>query len=42
MSQKSRHERLLTALVRDGSWNDEDLDTLKGEIDRVRKERKQS
>ena len=34
--------QMMTALVRDGSWNDEDLDTLKSEIDRVRKERKQS
>ena len=34
--------QMMTALVRDGSWNDEDLDTLKSEIDRARKERKQS
>ena len=34
--------QMMTALVRDGSWNDEDLETLKSEIDRVRKERKQS
>jgi predicted transcriptional regulator len=32
--------RMMTALVADGSWSDEDLDILKTEIDRVRKERK--
>src|SRR5687767_6360962 len=34
--------QMLTALVREGSWDDKDLDTLKREIDRARKERKQS
>jgi predicted transcriptional regulator len=33
--------QMMTALVRDGSWSVEDLDALKAEIDRVRKERKQ-
>jgi len=33
--------RMMTALVSEGSWSDEDLDGLKAEIDRVRKERKQ-
>lgn len=31
---------MMTALVSEGSWSDEDLDMLKAEIDRVRKERK--
>ena len=31
---------MMTALVSEGSWSDEDLDTLKKEIERVRKERK--
>jgi predicted transcriptional regulator len=30
---------MLTSLVRDGSWSDEDLAALRTEIDRVRKER---
>jgi predicted transcriptional regulator len=30
---------MLTSLVRDGSWSDEDLAALRAEIDRVRKER---
>jgi predicted transcriptional regulator len=34
-------KQMMTALVADGSWSDEDLDLLKTEIDRVRKERKQ-
>ena len=34
--------QMMTALVREGSWDDEDLDALRREIDRVRKERKQS
>ena len=34
--------QMMTALVREGSWEDEELDSLKSEIDRVRKERKQS
>lgn len=32
---------MVTALVREGSWTDEDLTTLRAEIERVRKERKQ-
>lgn len=31
---------MVTALVREGSWTDEDLTTLRTEIERVRKERK--
>lgn len=34
--------QLMTALVAEESWTDEDLESLKIEIDRVRKERKQS
>ena len=34
-------KQMMTALVSEGSWSDEDLQTLKAEIDRVRKERKQ-
>jgi BlaI family penicillinase repressor len=34
--------QMMTALVRDGAWSDEDLDELRSEIDRVRRERKQS
>ena len=34
-------KQMMTSLVTDGSWSDEDLDVLKAEIDRVRKERKQ-
>ena len=34
--------QMLTALVREGSWSVEDLEALRAEIDRVRKERKQS
>ena len=33
--------QMVTALVREGSWNDEDLDALKAEIERARKGRKQ-
>ncbi|WP_035357387.1 BlaI/MecI/CopY family transcriptional regulator [Edaphobacter aggregans] len=33
---------MLTALVREGSWSAEDLETLRAEIDRAQKERKQS
>lgn len=33
---------MLTALVREASWSVEDLEALRTEIDRVRKERKQS
>jgi len=32
--------QMMTALVREGSWDDEDLDALKAEIERVRKGRK--
>ena len=31
---------MMTALVSEGSWSDEDLETLKKEIERVRRERK--
>jgi BlaI family penicillinase repressor len=34
-------KQMMTALVSEASWSDEDLQTLKAEIDRVRKERKQ-
>jgi predicted transcriptional regulator len=34
-------KQMMTSLVADGSWTDEDLEVLKTEIDRVRKERKQ-
>ena len=33
-------KRMMTALVAEGSWSDDDLEALRGEIDRVRKERK--
>src|SRR5688572_5986186 len=33
--------QMMTALVAEGSWSDDDLDVLKAEIERVRKERKQ-
>jgi predicted transcriptional regulator len=32
---------MMTSLVADASWTDKDLDALKSEIDRVRRERKQ-
>jgi predicted transcriptional regulator len=32
--------RMMTALVAEASWTDEELDALKSEIDRIRKERK--
>ena len=32
--------QMMTALVSEGSWTDEELDGLRNEIDRVRKERK--
>jgi BlaI family transcriptional regulator, penicillinase repressor len=32
--------RMMTALVSEASWTDEELDALRGEIDRVRKERR--
>lgn len=34
-------KQMMTALVAEGSWSDDDLDGLRAEIDRVRKERKQ-
>ena len=34
--------RMMTALVSEGSWSDDDLERLRAEIDRVRKDRKQS
>jgi BlaI family penicillinase repressor len=34
-------KQMMTALVAEGSWTDDDLDVLRAEIDRVRKERKQ-
>jgi predicted transcriptional regulator len=34
--------QLVTALVRDDSWSDDELQELRSEIDRVRKERKRS
>jgi BlaI family transcriptional regulator, penicillinase repressor len=34
--------QMMTALVAEGSWSDDDLDTLEAEIDRVRRERRQS
>ena len=33
--------QLMTALVREGSWSEDDLKELQSEIERVRKERKQ-
>jgi BlaI family penicillinase repressor len=33
--------QMMTALVADGSWSDDDLEGLRAEIDRVRRERKQ-
>ncbi len=32
--------RMITALLREGDWTDEELETLRAELDRVRKERK--
>lgn len=32
--------RMVTALLRDGDWTDDELDALRIELDRVRKERK--
>ena len=34
--------RMMTALVAEGSWSDDDLATLEAEIDRVRRERRPS
>ena len=33
-------KQMMTSLVADSSWTDDELDTLRGEIDRVRNERK--
>ena len=33
-------KQMMTSLVAEGSWSDEELELLKTEIDRVRKERK--
>ena len=33
--------QMMTALVREGTWTSEDLDALRAEIDRARKERKE-
>lgn len=35
-------KQMMTALVAEASWTDEELDALKAEIDRVRTERKKS
>jgi BlaI family penicillinase repressor len=35
-------KKMMTAMVGDASWSDEDLDELRAEIDRVRSERKSS
>ena len=35
-------KQMMTALVKEGSWTDDDLDALKAEIEQARKERKQS
>jgi hypothetical protein len=32
---------MMTALVREGSWTDDDLDLLRAEIEQARKQRKQ-
>ena len=34
-------KQMMTALVSESSWTDDDLEALRSEIDRVRKERKQ-
>jgi predicted transcriptional regulator len=34
--------QMAAALVREGSWSDDEVETLRSEIERVRKERKQS
>jgi BlaI family transcriptional regulator, penicillinase repressor len=34
-------KEMMTSLVADGSWSDDELEGLKAEIDRVRQERKQ-
>jgi BlaI family transcriptional regulator, penicillinase repressor len=35
-------KQMMTALVAEADWSDDDLETLKAEIDRVRRERRQS
>jgi predicted transcriptional regulator len=34
------HRLMMMSLLRDGAWSDEDLEALRREIDRVRRERK--
>jgi predicted transcriptional regulator len=34
-------QQMMTALVREGSWRDEDLEALRAEIDKARKERRE-
>ena len=34
--------RMVTALLREGDWTDEELDTLRDELERLRRERTQS
>ena len=34
--------RMVASLVREGSWSDEEIEALRSEIERVRKERKRS
>lgn len=36
------HRHLVTSLLRDEEWTDDDLDTLQAEINRVRKQRRKS
>ena len=35
-------KQMMTALVAEAEWTDDDLETIKAEIDRVRRERRQS
>jgi predicted transcriptional regulator len=35
-------KQMMTALVREGSWSDDELEALRSEIERVRNERNQS
>ena len=34
--------RMVASLVREGSWNDDEIESLRSEIERVRRERKRS
>jgi hypothetical protein len=34
--------RMVAALVREGSWSDEEIETLRAEVERAKKERKRS